>query len=1192
MPDFRSAWGCWFIGIAIAGVLVSSRDCALAQSNIVPDNTLNTENSTLTPNFNGQPIEVITGGAIRGQNLFHSFQQFNISEGRGAYFFSPSAEIQNILARVTGSERSEILGVLGTFGNSNPNLFLINPNGIVFGKNASLNVDGSFVATTANGVQFGNLGIFSANVPEVPPLLTVNSSAFLFNQLNPKAIVNQSVAPAGINPAGQNVTGLRVPDGKSLLLVGGNINIDGGSLRAYSGRIELAGLASPGVIGINVIDNTFSLSVNNETPRADVSLTNAAEVNVRGADGGSIAINAQNLTLGGESKVRAGIDTGLGVPQSKAGDIDINATGKTTLTDASFIANVPQSASIGKGGNINITTGSLLVFDGSALNTSNSGKGDAGNINLNIRDRLTVAGVDPDGFGSGIFSGVQSQALGNGGNINIAAGSVSLTDGAFLDASTSGRGSAGNIFMQAKDSILLSNSLISGNVESGGDGKVGNINIAASSLTLKDGARLSTALRRSDSYLPAGRGVTGNINIDVFGEVNITGQKNGLRSGIFSFVEFGAEGNGSDINIKSGSLSLTDGALLNVSTFGKGDAGSISIQAKDSVLLSDSIIFGNVEAGGDGNVGSINVAASSLTLKDGAQLQILLRSADLELNLPGGRGNTGNINIAVFGEVNIAGEKNGLRSGIFSFVDTNAIGNSGNIDIRSGSLSLIDNARVSAGNFGKGNAGNILLKVADSVSLQNSGIDSSVGGEQAVGKGGDINIQARSVSLIQGSQLNSQVQGEGNAGNITINARETVALDGKNDRVFSGIYSAVDFTGQGKAGDIAIATGSLFLSNGAQLSASTFGFGDAGNLNIRASELIELIGTSSDGQFASGLSTQVGVAAVGNGGSLNIETRRLSIKGSARVTAETLGKGNAGNVNIDASDTIFLDASGSGNGLFGGVFSSVGSGAIGNGGSINIAVGSLSLISNSQLSSASRGQGSAGNIAINAFGRVNANNGSIFADAVEFTGGAINITARDIRLRGNSDIKTSVFSGKGGGGSIFLTANSIVALDDSDIFALSLDGVGGNITLNTRVFFGFRYYRPVPPGTDPSTLDGNDRTDINASGIVSGVPDLSYIQDNLVELSQNPVDTNALIANSCIARSGKSEGTFTITGTGGLPNRPGDAWVSSYPTGDVRNVLPENASRPWQKGDPIVEPNGVYKLSSLKLVLSRECLKH
>jgi large exoprotein involved in heme utilization and adhesion len=134
-------------------------------------------------------------------------------------------------------------GLIST-NSANVNLFFINPSGIVFGPNASLNVGGSFVASTANALQFGNLGFFSATDKNIPsPLLTINPSALLFNQINQNAAIqNNSVAPAGIDPAGFDAFGLRVPDGKSLMLVGGNVSMDGGRLNAYGGRVELGGL--------------------------------------------------------------------------------------------------------------------------------------------------------------------------------------------------------------------------------------------------------------------------------------------------------------------------------------------------------------------------------------------------------------------------------------------------------------------------------------------------------------------------------------------------------------------------------------------------------------------------------------------------------------------------------------------------------------------------------------------------------------------------------------------------------------------------------------------------------------------------------------------------------------------------------------------------------------------------------------
>ncbi|MEM1395796.1 MAG: filamentous hemagglutinin N-terminal domain-containing protein, partial [Cyanobacteria bacterium P01_H01_bin.150] len=220
--------------------ILSVNPCFAQSSNIISDDSLGNEASQIEKNsqLQGLPVEIIRGGAQRGINLFHSFREFNVSEGRGAYFFSPNAEIQNILTRVTGNNRSEILGTLGTFGNSQPNLFLINPNGILFGENASLDVQGSFVGTTANGSQFGERGVFSATNPEAPGLLTVNPSALFFNQINAQASI-------------QNNSVLRVPNGKSLVLLGGDVSMDGGGLNAYGGRIELGGLTEPGTVALD-----------------------------------------------------------------------------------------------------------------------------------------------------------------------------------------------------------------------------------------------------------------------------------------------------------------------------------------------------------------------------------------------------------------------------------------------------------------------------------------------------------------------------------------------------------------------------------------------------------------------------------------------------------------------------------------------------------------------------------------------------------------------------------------------------------------------------------------------------------------------------------------------------------------------------------------------------------------------------
>ena len=368
-----------FVGVLLAFVSKS----ALAQSQIIPDATMGNENSQVRTNANvqGLPSEVIEGGAQREANLFHSFSEFNISEGRGAYFANPGG-IEQIFSRVTGVNPSEILGTLGVLGNAN--LFLINPNGIIFGENARLDVGGSFVGTTADGVSFGNQGFFSATEPNSPPLLTVSPSAFFFNQIQPGRIENQSTASAGVNLSGEALSGLRVPNGESLLLVGGDIDIDGGGLYALGGWVELGGLAATGSVELDIDSNNLSLNFPVGVARADISLTNGAKVDVTAAGGGNIAVNANNLEISQGSSLLAGMGENIGSLNAQAGDINLNILEEITVSQGSTIGNIVNQNSIGDAGGIKITTGSLSLTNGGAVSASTLGKGNAGLVEITI----------------------------------------------------------------------------------------------------------------------------------------------------------------------------------------------------------------------------------------------------------------------------------------------------------------------------------------------------------------------------------------------------------------------------------------------------------------------------------------------------------------------------------------------------------------------------------------------------------------------------------------------------------------------------------------------------------------------------------------------------------------------------------------------------------------------------------------
>ena len=271
----------------------------------------------------------------------------------------------------------------------------------------------------------------------------------------------------------------------------------------------------------------------------------------------------------------------------------------------------------------------------------------------------------------------------------------------------------------------------------------------------------------------------------------------------------------------------------------------------------------------------------------------------------------------------------------------------------------------------------------------------------------------------------------------------------------------------------------------------------------------------------------------------------------------------------------------------------------GDAGDLRIDTGRLLVRDRAVISSSSTREGTAGDINITVRDTLQANNGTIATTSERSSGGDITITASNIRLSGNSDITSRVNSGAGGGGNIDIKAGEIIAFDDSDILAFARDGRGGNITLDTRVFFG-ESYRRAARSTDPRTLDRNNRVDINATGtLASGniaLPDTTSIQNSLTDLPGDRIDTDSLLANSCIVRRSRpTSGSFTVTGTGGLPQRPGDAQMSNFPTVDVETLPSDstpsntNPNRSWQKGDSIVEPQGVYRLPNGKLVMSREC---
>lgn len=423
----------WIVASLVLSVFVADE----VKAQIVPDDTL-PENSRVEAGCTNCTIE---GGTTRGNNLFHSFREFSVPTG-GSASFNNAPQIENILTRVTGSSISNIDGLLRSNGTAN--LFLINPNGVVFGANARLDVGGSFLTSTADAIGFPNGDVFSASNPTPPnELLTINPNALLFNQLNPQPIVNRSIA---------DTTGLTAAPGQSLALVGGDVRLEGGRIQAPGSRVELGGLSAPGAIGLSVDRNNFSLSFPDTVARADVLMNNSAQVNVLAANGGDILINARNFTLSGtNSRLFAGINTGLGFPSAKAGDIEINASGAIRL-DTGNISNRVQAGTIGNGGDIIIRAGAIIGTNGAQISTPIFGQGNGGNITINAGDSIsfdTRAGQRV----TAIISNVQEEGVGNAGRINITARNISMTNGSGVSGGSLGRGNAGDITINASGTV-------------------------------------------------------------------------------------------------------------------------------------------------------------------------------------------------------------------------------------------------------------------------------------------------------------------------------------------------------------------------------------------------------------------------------------------------------------------------------------------------------------------------------------------------------------------------------------------------------------------------------------------------------------------------------------------------------------------------------------------------------------------
>jgi filamentous hemagglutinin family protein len=910
------------------------------------------------PNF------VISDGAGRqvGNNLFHSFGQFNVGAGESATFTGPNSTA-NVIGRVTGGA-SSINGLIDTrTWMPSANFFLLNPAGIMLGSGASLNVGGSFHFTTADYVCLGapgclansGAGKFFAN-PDKPSVLAVAPPAS-FGFLGPPTgsiVVQGGGLPLSVDP------------GQTMSFVGGPVQVTGATLIAPGGRVHLVSVSSAGevlipsfaVAGIPGLPTPTLGPITVTASTIDVSGDPSGTVSIRGgqlvidsstisavtgdADGAPVAMDlaaAASLTLTNSSTLLS-VAGGAG----RGGDIVLTG-GSVELTNTSTLLSANGGA--GRGGDIRVTGGSVELANGSLILSSRGGDGAGGDIVI-AGDSMRLSGasavISSNGFEGPAQNGrisatatgamvlteastIQSSAdAGDGAPVTVTAGSLTMDGGATIQSvAASGRG--GDVVVTAPQLTLLSGAAIS--TTNFGPGRGGDVRVNATAATIAgEFTGLNTGSFFGDESTPPDQGLPGDI-VARFGSLFLTDSAT-IQSGVL----FGTKGANVSV-VATGPIVISNRAGI-ASQARFSDAGNVTISAPLISIINGFISTATV---GSGRAGDVIISGGSLELANGGQI--------VTASINPGTGAGGDVHVNLSSALTISGSSGGgsalppvystsftdPRSGIFSTTETSGPG--GNITIiQSPQIQLLNGGTISAAStgeiLGSGSAGQINVTAGDSITIigasptGQSGFFSTTAGP---GAGGNITIQSRQIQLLDGGTISaastSVLPESGPAGQINATAGESITISGVSPTGQSGFFSTTAGTGAG--GSITLRAPRIRLADGGTISASSTGgpSATAGSIDINFDDRFSLNGATitTDSSQADGgnititstgsifdlINSQITTSVrsgVGGGGNITLGTVGhpigFVVLSNSGIHADAFG-GPGGNVNIFAN---------------------------------------------------------------------------------------------------------------------------------------------------------------------------------------------------------------------------------------------------------------------------------------------------
>lgn len=807
----------------------------------------------------------ITGGTRPGggTNLFHSFGDFNVPTNNIANFLNsgsidpsnpnvilPSGlPTANILGRINGGNPSSIFGMIQTNGPGgfpNANLFLVNPNGFLFGPTATINVGGTVAFTTADYLRLqgiGGNGIYYANSAATSIITSAPVAAFGFLGSNPSAIAIQGST-------------LHVVQGQSLSLVGGNkgftatdpdtgnpiqvpdgITMTGGKLLAPGGQINIASVAGPGEISAVDFMPTSGMTMGN------ISLSQEALVDVSANSAGSVKIRGGQLLMN-QATISADTADADGAPA-----IDVNVTGGVSLSNTNLPALTARTSGAGNAGDIVISSGSLDAtfgknpftdpFHVSLIDSDTTGSGHGGNVTITT-GALTATNVPGLENGNFILSGTGRD--GKGGDVTITAGDVQFTS-IFIDTggltTFLGPGAAGNLTVRAQ-SLILDN--VGWGIDSMSQGGVLNVE-SAGLLSIRNNSTISSQspLGNNPMTIKADRFVLDN-NAQIIG---------GTAFGV-----------GGDVLVTTRTVEFSNGGFILTQTFGDSNAGNVIVTASEYVRFTDNptsvfapsgIYTSSLGgAGSFGNAGNVTVTTPQLELINGARINASTFAS----------GHGGNVNITNANSVIITGE-------------------------RSHPIDVFEEGFFQGG-------------------TRASGIYTSTLGSEfctgACGNAGNINMTTGMLMLQNGGLIDSGTTNNGMGGSITVSATGQIQLSGTMaNGTPAGIFSRTTGTSpdSGAGGTLTLTAGNSFtISDGATISASSTGPADAGSIQIDAGQQLDMRDSS--------IKTE---AAHASGGNIDIQAvERVRLVNSTISTSVLGDNGSGGNITIDPNVVVLQNS--------------------------------------------------------------------------------------------------------------------------------------------------------------------------------------------------------------------------------------------------------------------------------------------